>query len=114
VDNDAMTSVAHPASSMIATEAVVRQILLKQEALTNCDRLVKLKFSPSLPYAFTEHGALMLGNVLKTRLRKEESKLAAKCSQLEMPICADKTESRLVISLFQTGTTYLKRKGLES
>ena len=38
----------------------------KQEVVTNCDHLVKLKFSPTLPYAFTEHGALMLGNVLKS------------------------------------------------
>ncbi|MBK7765636.1 MAG: ORF6N domain-containing protein [Sulfuritalea sp.] len=36
----------------------------KAEVITNCDHLAKLKYSPSLPYAFTEHGALMLGNVL--------------------------------------------------
>ena len=38
----------------------------KTEVVTNCDHLAKLKYSPSLPYAFTEHGALMLGNVLKS------------------------------------------------
>ena len=38
----------------------------KQEVVTNRDHLVKLKFSPTEPYAFTEHGALMLGNVLRT------------------------------------------------
>jgi hypothetical protein len=38
----------------------------KQEVVTNCDHLAKLKFSTTLPYAFTEHGALMLGNVLKS------------------------------------------------
>lgn len=38
----------------------------KQEVVTNCDHLAKLKFSKTLPYAFTEHGALMLGNVLKS------------------------------------------------
>jgi hypothetical protein len=36
------------------------------EVVTNCDHLAKLKYSPTLPYAFTEHGALMLGNVLKS------------------------------------------------
>jgi hypothetical protein len=38
----------------------------KHEVVTNCDHLARLKFSASLPYAFTEHGALMLGNVLKS------------------------------------------------
>jgi hypothetical protein len=38
----------------------------KDEVVTNCDHLAKLKFSHTLPYAFTEHGALMLGNVLNS------------------------------------------------
>ena len=38
----------------------------KAEVVANCDHLAKLKYSPTLPYAFTEHGALMLGNVLKS------------------------------------------------
>jgi hypothetical protein len=38
----------------------------KNEVVTNCDHLIKLKFSPYLPYAFTEHGALMLANVLNS------------------------------------------------
>ncbi|TRZ97247.1 MAG: ORF6N domain-containing protein [Rhodocyclaceae bacterium] len=38
----------------------------KAEVVANCDHLGQLKFSPSLPYAFAEHGALMLGNVLKS------------------------------------------------
>ena len=38
----------------------------KEKVVTNCDHLSRLKFSPTLPYAFTEHGALMLGNVLKS------------------------------------------------
>lgn len=38
----------------------------KSEVVTNCDHLAKLKFSPYLPYAFTEHGALMLANVLSS------------------------------------------------
>lgn len=36
----------------------------KQEVITNCDHLVKLKFSRSLPFAFTEYGAVALANVL--------------------------------------------------
>jgi len=36
----------------------------KQEVVANCDHLTKLKFSSYLPHVFTEHGALMLANVL--------------------------------------------------
>ncbi|WP_286159300.1 ORF6N domain-containing protein [Janthinobacterium sp. HH01] len=36
----------------------------KQEVVANCDHLAKLKFSKSLPYAFTEHGAIQAANVL--------------------------------------------------
>lgn len=36
----------------------------KREVVANCDHLKKLKFAPHLPYAFTEHGALMLASVL--------------------------------------------------
>ena len=38
----------------------------KQQVVTICDHLPSLKFTPHLPYAFTEHGALMLANVLKS------------------------------------------------
>ena len=40
----------------------------KQEVVTNCDHLVNLKFSPVLPNAFTEHGAIMAASVLNTTL----------------------------------------------
>jgi hypothetical protein len=38
----------------------------KAEVVANCDHLRTLKFSPNLPYAFTEHGAIMLAGVLNT------------------------------------------------
>ncbi len=38
----------------------------KTEVVTNCDHLARLKFSRHRPYAFTEHGALMLANVLNS------------------------------------------------
>ncbi len=50
----------------------------KAEVVANCDHLVKLKFSPTLPYAFTEHGALMLGNVLKSSRAVEVSLLVVR------------------------------------
>lgn len=36
----------------------------KAEVVANCDHLAKLKFSKSLPYAFTEYGAVAIANVL--------------------------------------------------
>jgi hypothetical protein len=39
----------------------------KEEVVTNCDRLNQLKYSSSLPYAFTEHGAIMAANVLNSQ-----------------------------------------------
>lgn len=38
----------------------------KIEVVTNCDHLAKLKFSKSLPFAFTEHGAIQAANVLNS------------------------------------------------
>ncbi len=38
----------------------------KQELVTNCDHLSGLKYSPALPYAFTEHGVAMLSSMLSS------------------------------------------------
>ena len=38
----------------------------KSEVVANCDHLESLKFSPNLPYAFTEHGAIMAATVLSS------------------------------------------------
>ena len=38
----------------------------KLEVVANCDHLAQLKFSKSLPYAFTEHGAIMAATVLNS------------------------------------------------
>ncbi len=45
----------------------------KEEVVANCDHLQKLKFSPVLPYAFTEHGAVMLATVLNTSVAVQTS-----------------------------------------
>jgi hypothetical protein len=45
----------------------------KAEVVANCDHLQSLKFSPSLPLAFTEHGALMLASVLNSPKAVETS-----------------------------------------
>ena len=38
----------------------------KQELITNCEDILSLKYSPSLPYAFTEQGVAMLSSVLRS------------------------------------------------
>jgi hypothetical protein len=38
----------------------------KYEVVANCDHLSKLKYSKALPYAFTEHGAIMAASVLNS------------------------------------------------
>jgi hypothetical protein len=45
----------------------------KKEVVTNCDHLKGLRFSPTRPYAFTEHGAMMLASVLNSRRAVEVS-----------------------------------------
>ena len=39
----------------------------KDDVVANCDHLQKLKFSPVLPNAFTEHGAIMAASVLNSK-----------------------------------------------
>jgi hypothetical protein len=45
----------------------------KTEVVTNCDHLAGLKFSRHLPYAFTEHGAVMAATVLNSKRAAEVS-----------------------------------------
>jgi phage regulator Rha-like protein len=47
----------------------------KQELVANCDHLERLKHSGTNPYAFTEHGTIMLANVLNTPTAVETSVL---------------------------------------
>lgn len=45
----------------------------KAEVLTNRDHLRPLRFSPSLPYAFTEHRAIMLASLLNSPIAVQAS-----------------------------------------
>ena len=85
----------------------------KQEVVTNCDHLTNLKFSPILPNAFSEHGAIMAASVLNSeraiavsvyvvrafvRLREMISsteELKAKFNELEHRI--DKQDENIVV-----------------
>jgi cell division septum initiation protein DivIVA len=92
----------------------------KTKVVANCDHLAKLKYSPNLPHAFTEHGALMLGNVLKSAQAVEMSlmvvrafvhmrelvagnkELAQKLNQLERKVGAhDKAIAEIINAIRQ-------------
>lgn len=45
----------------------------KAEVVAICDHLKRLKFSPNLPYAFTEHGAIQAANILNSEAANEMS-----------------------------------------
>jgi hypothetical protein len=45
----------------------------KDEVVTNCDHLRKLKYSPNFPFAFTEYGAVMLASVLNSPIAVQAS-----------------------------------------
>ena len=45
----------------------------KAELVAICDHLEKLKFSPVLPFAFSEHRAIMAANVLNSKAAVQPS-----------------------------------------
>ncbi len=87
----------------------------KAEVVAKCDHLSQLKFSSSLPYAFTEHGAVMIASVLNSpkaieasllvvrafvRLREiltTHKELAQKLRELELIV---ESHSEQIIALF--------------
>ena len=50
----------------------------KTDVVANCDRLKNIKYSSSLPYAFTEHGVIMLAAVLNSQKAVEASIFVAR------------------------------------
>ena len=45
----------------------------KDWVVANCDHLKQLRFSPVTPYAFTEHGTIMVAAILNTPIAVEAS-----------------------------------------
>ena len=83
---DADLAVLYGVSTRVLNQAVKRNrerfpedfmfrltVAEKAEVITNCDHLRPLRFSPALPYAFTEHGAIMLASVLNTPIAVQAS-----------------------------------------
>ncbi|MDD5560060.1 ORF6N domain-containing protein [Candidatus Methylomirabilis sp.] len=83
---DADLAVLYGVSTRVLNQAVKRNrerfpedfmfrltVAEKAEVITNCDHLRSLRFSPALPHAFTEHGAIMLASVLNTPIAVQAS-----------------------------------------
>lgn len=45
----------------------------KTHVVANCDHLQKLKYSPTMPFAFSEHGAVMLASILNSQIAIQAS-----------------------------------------
>jgi hypothetical protein len=100
-----------------------------KELITNCDNLInKVQFSPSLPFAFTEHGILMLASVLKSdraikvniqiartfiKLRQFASahrELANKISQLEQAVKSNNNDIKLIFDAINSMLNFKSEK----
>ena len=64
----------------------------KIEVIANCDHLKKIKYSNTLPYAFTEHGAVMAANVLSSDVAIESSILVVRAFIKAREILAEHLE----------------------
>jgi hypothetical protein len=74
----------------------------KAEVVANCDHLARLKFSPHLPYAFTEHGALMLANVLNSEKAANTSVMVVRAFvKLRQMLASDAELARKLATLEQ-------------
>lgn len=95
----------------------------KSEVVTKCDHLRALRFSPVLPRAFTEHGAIQAANVLSSdaatvmsvhvvrafvRLRQlmaNHKALAAKLAELDARVGAHDEQLAAIIATIRQLTT---------
>jgi hypothetical protein len=72
----------------------------KYEVVANCNHLSRLKFSPTLPYAFTEHGAIMAASVLNSERAIETSIFVVRAFvQLRQMLAAHKDLERRLDAL---------------
>ena len=72
----------------------------KSEVIANCDHLEKLKFSKALPFAFTEHGAIMAASVLNSPQAVEVSVFVVRAFvQLREVIAGHKELARKISQL---------------
>ena len=68
-------AIARLGTVLVETDDFMFQLSAKEktEVVANCDHLSKLKYSKTLPYAFTEHGSIMAASVLNSKRAVEVS-----------------------------------------
>lgn len=72
----------------------------KAEVVANCDHLMKLKYSKSLPYAFTEHGSIMAASVLHSKRAVEVSVYIVRAFvKIRRMIAENKELSRKIVQI---------------
>ena len=69
----------------------------RPKVVTKCDHLSRLKYSPTLPLAFTEHGAIMAASVLNSPKAVEMSVLVVRAFVQQREILA--THRQLAVKL---------------
>lgn len=74
----------------------------RDELVTNCDRLAALKHASSPPYAFTEHGTVMLAAVLNSKRAAEVSVFVVRAFVRMRKMLAD--QRQLVLKLAELET----------
>ena len=79
----------------------------RAEVVANCDHLRRLKYSVTLPYVFTEHGAVMLASVLNSPVAVQASIQVVRAFTLLREILA--THSALARKLAQLEQKYDKQ-----
>lgn len=72
----------------------------KAEVVANCDHLSKLKYSKTLPYAFTEHGSIMAASVLNSKRAVEVSVYIVRAFvKIRRMIAENKELSRKIVQI---------------
>ena len=70
----------------------------KSEVVANCDHLNNLKYSPNLPYAFTEYGVVMLASVLNSERAIEVNIQILKLEQLEKQVVNNSGDIQIIFT----------------
>lgn len=76
----------------------------KEEVITKCDNLKSLKFSPHLPYVFTEYGAVMLASVLNSQKAIEVNVQIVRVFVKLRQMLTENTDLRLAIERLERKT----------
>ena len=76
----------------------------KAEVVANCDHLNNLKYTKALPYAFTEHGAIMAASVLNSQAAVEVSVLIVRAFVQLRHLVIERSELRREVEQLRNQT----------